>query len=258
MFIDSHCHLSDPKFAADYAEVLLRARQNDVGIVINIGSHLANSGEVLAQAEACDGMFATVGVHPHEASSWDDDTSDALRQLAQHPKVVGIGETGLDFHYDLSPRAQQERAFRQSICLARELQLPLVIHNREADALLLNVLRAEDASAVGGVVHCFTSDLETARAVLDLGFYIGFTGIITFPKSQDLREVVKFVPIERTLIETDAPYCAPVPHRGKRNEPAFVRHVAEKIAEVKGIAVTEVRETTTANARRLFRLGALP
>jgi TatD DNase family protein len=254
MFIDSHCHLSDNRFAADCAEVLSRARQSGVGIAINVSSHLANSRDVQAAAEACDWMYATVGVHPHEASSWNDETSGALRQLARHPKVVAIGETGLDFHYDFSPREQQEHAFRQSIRLARELKLPLVIHDREADEMLLNVLREENASEVGGVVHCFTSDIETARAVLDLGFYIGFTGIITFPKSQDLREVVKFVPTERLLIETDAPYCAPVPHRGKRNEPAFVQYVAEKVAEVKGTLVEKVAQATTQNAKRLFRL----
>lgn len=254
MLIDSHSHLSDAKFAADYADVLARARQNDVGIVINISSTLANSREVLAQAVACDGMYVTVGVHPHEASSWTEETLDALRQLARPPKVVAIGETGLDFHYDFSPREQQEHAFRQSIRLARELKLPLVIHDREADEMLLNILREENASEVGGVVHCFTSALETARAVLDLGFCIGFTGIITFPKSAELREVVKFVPMERLLIETDAPYCAPVPHRGKRNEPAFVQFVAEKVAAVKGVSVEEVAEMTAANAKRLFRL----
>lgn len=255
MLIDSHCHLSDNKFVADYAAVLSRAQQSGVGSVINIGSNLANSREVLAAAEACDGMWATVGVHPHEAASWNEGTSDTLRQLAQHPKVVAIGETGLDFHYDFSPREQQEHAFRQSIRLARELKLPLVIHDREADAMLLNVLREENASEIGGVVHCFTSDIETARAVLDLNFHIGFTGIITFPKSHELREVVKFVPMGRTLIETDAPYCAPVPHRGKRNEPAFVKFVAEKVAEVKGMSIEEVARGTTENAKRLFRLG---
>lgn len=254
MLIDSHCHLSDNKFVADYADVLSRAQQNGVGSVINISSNLANSREVQAAAEACDWMWATVGVHPHEASSWNDETLDALRQLARHPKVVAIGETGLDFHYDFSPREQQEHTFRQSIRLARELKLPLVIHDREADEMLLNVLREENASEVGGVVHCFTSDIETARAVLDLGFYIGFTGIITFPKSAELCEVVKFVPMEGTLIETDAPYCAPVPHRGKRNEPAFVKFVAEKVAEVKGMSIEEVARVTTENAKRLFRL----
>jgi len=246
--------LSDHRFTADYAEALTRAWQSGVGVVINISSHLANSRDVLAQAEACDRMYATVGVHPHEASSWDEGTLDALRQLAQHPKVVAIGETGLDFHYDFSPREQQEHAFRQNIRLARELKLPLVIHDREADETLLNVLREENASEISGVVHCFTSDIETARAVLDLGFYIGFTGIITFPKSQDLRGVVKFVPMERLLIETDAPYCAPVPHRGKRNEPAFVQYVAEKVAEVKGLSLEEVARATTENTKRLFRL----
>lgn len=254
MLIDTHCHLSDEKFAADYAVILTRSQEAGVGCIINVSSDLANSRAVQAAAEACDWMYATVGVHPHAASSWNDETFDALRQLAAHPKLVAIGETGLDFHYDFSPREQQEYAFRQSIRLARELRLPLVIHDREADERLLNVLREENASEVGGVVHCFTSDIETARAVLDLNFYIGFTGIITFPKSAELREVVKFVPMERTLIETDAPYCAPVPHRGKRNEPAFVQYVAEKIAEVKGLSVEEVAETTTANAKRLFRL----
>jgi TatD DNase family protein len=254
MLIDSHCHLTDSRFADDLPAVLARAAENGIGCVINISSNAANSRVVLEQATACDWMFATVGVHPHEAAAWNDETLDALRQLAKHPKVVAVGETGLDFHYDFSPREQQERAFRQSIGLARELKLPLVIHDREADEALLNLLREENAGDIGGVAHCFTSDLPTARAVLDLNFHIGFTGIITFPKSTELREVVKFVPMERLLIETDAPYCAPVPHRGKRNEPAFVQFVAEKVAEVKGTSVEKVAQATTQNAKRLFRL----
>lgn len=254
MLVDSHCHLDFPDFAEEIDDVLARARNAGVGLMLTIGTRLAQAGQALALAEAHPQVFATVGVHPHhvaeEQGAW---TLDAIKALAAHPRVVGIGESGLDFFYDFSPRTMQEEAFRLHIAAARELGLPLVIHSRDADADMLRILRDEHAAApFQALMHCFSSTRELAEGALDLGFYLSASGVITFKRSTELREIFRDAPLDRLLVETDSPYLAPVPKRGKRNEPAYVAFTAQVLAEVKGIAPEEIAAITTANVRRLF------
>jgi TatD DNase family protein len=203
-------------------------------------------------------VFATVGVHPHEASGWSAATSEQLLRAATHPKVVAIGEMGLDFHYDFSPRAVQETAFRAQLRLAQQIGLPVILHNREADEATLRILEETGADCPNGVCHCFTSDLAVARRCLDLGFCLGFTGIVTFKTSGSLREILRVVPTDRVLVETDCPYLAPEPFRGKRNEPAHLAHVVRALAEAVELPCDEVVRATTENSRRVFtRLAGL-
>lgn len=250
--IDTHAHLVSEDFDADQADAVARACDAGVVKIVNVGSDLKSSRLATQQAEQWDGVYASVGLHPHEAEKWNEDTGKELLSMASHPKVVAVGETGLDFHYEFSSHSAQEQAFRSSIDIALRADLPLIIHNREADAATLAVLTEMKSSNLRGVVHCFTSDTEFALRCVELGFYIGFTGIITFRKADRLREVVKAVPHDRILIETDCPYLAPQGFRGKRNEPAFVVAVAEKLAEILGKDLAEIEESTTKNAERLF------
>lgn len=263
--IDSHCHLDmlpewvegelSPEAAqAEIDGAVARAREAGVAWILNPGSTWAEAPRVLAVAERYARVYAAVGIHPHEADSWGPESYERLNRLAQHPKVVALGETGLDYYYQHGSVDAQKRAFAEQIRLGRELDLPLIIHTRDAEADTLAILRAEGPHQ--GVMHCFTGSEELARASLDLGFHISFSGVITFKKSEELRAVARLVPLERTLIETDAPYLAPPPHRGKRNEPAYVVKIAEQLAELHGLSVEEVARTTTENALRLFRLPA--
>lgn len=253
MLIDSHCHLDLPHFEADRAAVIERAWAAGVTRLVTIGTGLPSSRAALALAERYEGLYAAVGVHPHEAKDFDDTTLTELEALAQHPKVVAIGEIGLDFYRDWSPRDAQARAFEAQLDLATRLGLPIIVHDREAHAAVLATLRAQrKRPGVRGVLHSFSGDTEVAQAVLALGLYLGFTGPVTFPKAADLRTVVATVPLERLLIETDAPYLTPQPYRGQRNEPAYVRYVAEGIAAIKGLSFEAVAEQTTANAEALF------
>lgn len=254
MLVDTHAHLVAEAFAADRDQVIDRARQAGVGAIVCIGDHLAASAAAAQLAAARSEVWAAVGIHPHHAGSAPEDVAAALRPLCHQPRVVAIGEIGLDYHYDFAPRDQQMRVFRAQLRLARELGLPVVVHNRKADQDVLQALREECAGDVGGVLHCFWSDWETAAAALDLGFYLGIGGPITFKRSDDLRALVKRLPLGRLLVETDAPYLAPTPHRGRRNEPAFVALTAAALAEVKGLSFAEVAAATTHNAARLFRL----
>jgi len=255
--IDSHCHLDMETFAPDFADVLDRAAGVGVEAMITIGASgpFAANTAAIAVAEAHPNVYATVGVHPHDASTLDDAVVDALRRLAAHPRVVGIGETGLDYHYDHSPRDQQRDAFRRSATLAQEVQLPLVVHLRAADADAAAILATTPLSR-GGVIHCFSGDTASARTFLDLGFHLSFSGIVSFANAADVRAAAAIVPAERLLVETDAPFLAPAPFRGRRNEPALVARTAAVLAEVRGVSVEEIADRTNENTRRLFALPA--
>ena len=254
--IDSHCHLDMDEFEPDRAEVLARAGAAGVSTMVTIGAGgpLEANERAVALAAAHAHVFATVGVHPHEASIVDDEVLRAIEALARRPKVVAIGETGLDFHYDNSPRPQQRAAFARFIHLARRLALPIVVHLREADADALEIMAGEGARDAGGVIHCFSGDAASARAFLDLGFHISFSGIVTFKTADALREAARCVPADRLMIETDAPFLAPVPYRGRRNEPALVVRTAAALAEVRGDPLAQLAEATRRNTQRLFRM----
>ncbi len=249
--IDSHSHIYTPRFDADRDQVLKRACEARISQLLQVGCNLEESKTVVDLAEKTPGIYAAVGVHPHDADTVNDQVISQLAALARHPKVVAWGEIGLDFYYDNSPRDIQIEAFRAQIRKPRELDLPVVIHTRDAEPETLKILD-ENPVPRGGHIHCYTGTLPTAQALLEMGFHIGFTGIITFKSASDLREVVKQTPLERILIETDSPYLAPIPHRGKRNEPAFVRHVAEAVAQIKELALDRVIEQTTANFHELY------
>lgn len=250
MLVDTHCHLDHPQFDADIGVVIARAYEAGVLRMVTIGTGLSSSRAALALAERYAGVYAAVGVHPHEARDWDEDAPAELEQLARHPKVVAIGEIGLDFYRDWSPREAQARAFEAQLGLARRLGLPVIIHDREAHEAVLATLQAH--APVRGVLHSFSGDTQVAEVALALGLYLGISGPITFPKADALRQVVALTPLERLLIETDAPYLAPQTHRGRRNEPAYVRYVAEGVAAVKGLPIEAIAAQTTANAEALF------
>ncbi len=253
MLVDSHCHLDFPDFAEELPDVLRRAEMAGVGMMLTICTHLTRFERVRALAEAHDNVWCTVGIHPHEAGSEPAVDAARLIELADHPKVVGFGETGLDFFYDHSPRDEQRRSFRAHVAAARETGLPVVIHTRDAEADTAAIIAEEmGKGAFPGLIHCFSSGQELAEMAVENGLYISLSGIITFNKAEALRAVVKALPLERILVETDAPYLAPVPKRGKRNEPAFVAHTAAKVAEIKGLSRDVVTAQTTENFLRLF------
>ncbi|HLY54183.1 MAG TPA: TatD family hydrolase [Stellaceae bacterium] len=253
MLVDSHCHLDFPDFAAERDAVIARARAAGVQTMLTICTKITEFADIRAIAEADPDIWCTVGIHPHEAEPEPDTSVDRLIELTRHPKVVGIGEAGLDFHYDHSPRDRQREVFRTHIAAAREAGVPLVVHTREADDETGQILAEESrGGALTGVLHCFSSGVDLARRGLDLGFYVSFSGMVTFKKADELREIVREVPLDRILVETDAPYLAPVPLRGKRNEPAFVVHTARAVAELKGVSPEALAEATTANFHRLF------
>jgi TatD DNase family protein len=256
MLVDSHCHLDFPDFAEERNAVVARARRAGIATMLTIGTRLDQFAGVRAIAEAYDDVWCSVGAHPHEASDHAATSAAELAALAEHPVVVGIGETGLDFHYDHSPRDVQELVFRTHIAAAHASGLPLIVHARSADAEIARILREERAPA--GVLHCFSSGRALAEAALDLGFYISISGIVTFRAADDLRAIVRDVPLERLLVETDAPYLAPVPYRGRRNEPAYVVATAAAVAALKGVTPAELAAATTANFFRLFRKATGP
>jgi TatD DNase family protein len=255
--LDSHAHLDFEDYARDLDGVLERARAAGVERIVLVGLWRAPGqfGNALELAERDPGAFAaTIGIHPHECARVPEEDWLRMEALARDPRVVAVGETGLDFHYDHSPRPAQEAAFRRSIAAARAAGKPVVVHVREADEACARVLAEEGVPPAGGVIHCFTGDWARARAYLDLGLHLSVAGVVTFRTAEDLREAVRRTPRDRLLVETDCPFLAPIPHRGKRNEPAFVAHTAAKVAELWGVPVEEVGEVTTANAERLFRL----
>lgn len=254
MLVDSHCHLHMLELGPEGdAGPFLRAGA-EVGVehFLTVAVNAASVPAVLGFAKRFDNVSAAVGVHPSEQDE-DEPTVAGLLAMAAAPGVVAIGETGLDYHYNKGDLDWQRRRFRTHIAAARETGKPLIVHTRDAREDTVNLLREERAGEAGGVIHCFTEDLDTAERCLELGFYISFSGIITFRNAEALREVVRRVPLERILVETDAPYLAPVPHRGKPNQPAYVRHVAEKVAEIKELSLDEVAAATSANFYRLFR-----
>jgi TatD DNase family protein len=254
MLVDTHCHIAEPEFDADREEVLRRAREAGVESVIGVGCDLASSRRAVALAEKLSWAFATVGVHPHEAKTIGEGDAARLKELAGHPKVVAYGEIGLDFYYDHSPRSVQMERFAEQIGIAASLQLPLVIHTRDAWEETFKILADQGTGRLGGVFHCFTGGPKQAARALAMGFMVSFSGIITFPKAEEIRSAVRETPLDRILIETDSPYLAPQGFRGKRNEPGHVLWVAQKIAEIKQIPLEEVASRTTRNARSLFSL----
>jgi len=252
MLVDSHCHLDFPDFAAELDAVVARAERAGIGRMLSIGTHLSRHSAVLAVAERFPSVVCTVGLHPHEAGN-EEVTAEALLALADHPKVVGLGETGLDYYYDKSPRDRQRAAFRAHIAAARRSGLPLVVHTRDAEEETAAILEEEmGQGAFTGVIHCFSAGPDFAARALKLGFYLSASGILTFKTAEALRETFATVPLDRLLVETDAPYLAPIPHRGKRNEPAYVTLTAARLAELKGIPPAALAEATTANFYRLF------
>jgi TatD DNase family protein len=259
MLVDSHCHLDFPEFAPELEAVVARAADAGVGTCVSIGTTLAKFPRVLAIAEQFPNVYCSVGIHPHEAKVEPLTDAAPLLERAQHEKVVGIGETGLDYYYKHSPREAQIANFRFHIATARELSLPLIVHTRDAQDDTIAILREEmERAPFTGLIHCFTGTRRLAEAAVDLGLYISASGIMTFKNSHELRGVLKDVPLDRLLVETDAPFLAPVPHRGKRNEPAFVAHTAAALAELKGVPAEDLARATTDNFFSLFARAARP
>jgi len=256
MLVDSHAHIQGKEYAGEVAPVIERARDAGVDTIIVVGGagDMSSNTDAIALAGSFPNVYATVGMHPHDAKDAGDEQLNTVKKLAASPKVVGVGETGLDYYYKHSPEEIQRDVFSRFIHLARELTLPIIVHEREASSEAADLLLTEGGGKLEGVIHCFTGDYEAARRYLDMGFYLSFTGIITFKNAGSLREVVRKVPLERLLVETDSPFLTPVPHRGKRNEPAYVRYVAEAIGELKNIPFERVANATTRNVRALFQL----
>lgn len=262
MLIDSHAHLDVPNYDADRAEVINRAREVGVEMMLEIcGSDVAKGSlDVgLKLAEEYQFIYAAIGLHPHEASLYDEALEQKLLAMSDHEKVIGWGEIGLDYHYDHSPRDTQRRVFRRQLELALERRLPAIIHTREAEDDTIQILRESWANVggvgIGGIIHCFTGTQKLADAAIEMGFHISFSGVLTFKNAEELRDVARSAPMERLLIETDCPYLAPLPYRGKRNEPAFVRETAAKLAELKSVSLEEIARLTSGNFKRLFKVS---
>jgi TatD DNase family protein len=258
MLIDTHAHLEMSEFNDDREDVIKRAREAGVEYIVTIGTTVESSRDAVLLAEKHDCIYAAIGIHPHEVKDVLHPSYEMIRHLAKHKKVVAYGEIGLDYHYEHSPRTDQKKKFRDMLREARELDLPVIIHDREAHEDTLRIISEEWSPDLGGVMHCFSGDIEMANKLIELGFCISIAGPVTFPKAEALREVVRQVPIEHMLVETDAPYLAPQPARGKRNEPAFVRHTAEAVARIKGLTFDDVARITSFNAMQLFGIGTMP
>ncbi|ABK19296.1 TatD family hydrolase [Syntrophobacter fumaroxidans] len=254
MLIDTHAHLDFPEFAQDLPAVLERAAKADVRKIITIGISLASSREAVGLAGRYPGVYATVGIHPHDAFLLDEKATEILRELSRQEKVLAIGEAGLDYYRDYQPRAIQRKCLRRQLEVAADEKLPVVFHVRQAFDDFFRIVPEYLPSLVGAVMHCFSGDWTTAERCLDLGFHLSIPGTVTFPKAELLHDVVRRAPLDRLLVETDAPYLAPIPHRGKVNEPAFVYHTARKVAELRGCPFTVVADQTTLNAQRVFRM----
>ena len=253
MLVDSHCHLDFPDFAAELDAVVARAKAAGVGRLVTISTRVKKHAQLIAIAEKFPEVFCSVGTHPHHADEEMDIDAEALIAIAKHPKVVAIGEAGLDYHYDTGPRENQAKSFRQHIEATRKTGLPLVIHARDADDDMAQILKEEASRGpFKAVLHCFTAGRELAFTAVELGHYIGFTGILTFKSSENLRQIAKDLPADRILIETDSPYLAPVPYRGKRCEPAYVAETAKMLASVRGVSPADIARQTTENFHRLF------
>ena len=263
MLVDSHCHLDFPDYAEDLEQVILRARLRGIGTMLTISTKLSTFPAVCAVAEGHDDIYCSVGIHPHEAErEWNGgaggDTA-RLVELSRHPKVIGIGETGLDYYYEHAPRDIQARSFRAHIAASRLTGLPLIVHARDADDDMAAILGEEyEKGPFSGLLHCFSSSKALAESALAIGFFISFSGIVTFKNASDVRETAKTVPLDRLLVETDAPYLAPVPHRGKRNEPAFVADTAAVVANLRGMTADDIATASTANFFRIFAKARPP
>lgn len=254
MLFDTHAHLNAWQFSDDLPEVIDRALQEGVGYMVVVGFDRPTIEKAMELIEEYDFLYASIGWHPVDAIDMTDEDLKWIEELAAHPKVVAIGETGLDYHWDKSPADVQKEVFRKQIRLAKRLKLPLVIHNREATGDIIEILKEENAAEVGGIMHCFSGSAETAAECLKMNFYISLGGPVTFKNARKPKEVAKAIPLDRLLVETDCPYLAPHPYRGKRNEPAYVKLVAEEIAALKGLSFEEVAGATTENAKRIFRI----
>ncbi|UOE94179.1 TatD family hydrolase [Alkalihalobacillus sp. LMS39] len=255
MLFDTHVHLNADQFQEDIITVIERAKDAGVHHMVVVGFDEITINRALELVENYDWLYAAVGWHPVDAIDFNDDYLKWLEQLSSHPKVVALGEMGLDYHWDKSPKDVQKEVFRKQIQLAKKVKLPIIIHNREASEDIVTILKEENAQEVGGIMHCFSGSLETAKQCLQMNFHISFGGPVTFKNAKKPKEVAKQIPIDKLLIETDCPYLAPHPYRGKRNEPAYVKLVAEQIAELRGISVEEIAEITTANAKKLFGIS---
>lgn len=254
MLVDSHCHLDFDDFEGDLEEIIARAKENGVTTILNAGNNIGELENQLALSEKYPFIYTAVGVHPHNASEYEQITAQDIIDQTHHKKVVGIGECGLDYYYDYAPRDTQIRIFKEQIKAAQETGLPLIIHTRDADDDTINILgEAYKHKEFSGEIHCFSSSKALADFALSIGFYISASGIITFNKSGDLRDIFETIPLERLLVETDAPFLAPVPMRGRRNEPSFVLHTAEKLAQIRDISLEKLAEITSDNFFRLFR-----
>jgi TatD DNase family protein len=259
MLVDSHCHLDFENFDEDRADTLNRAFDAGVGMMVTICTRHSRFDHIRDLARSHDRLYCSVGIHPHQVAEEETATLEWLLSSAADPKVVGIGETGLDYYYDTSPRDEQITSFRTHIAAARETGLPLIVHTRDADDDMASILRDEaEKGAFPGVLHCFSSSRPLAEVALELGFYISCSGIVTFKNAEDLRGIIRDVPLDRLIVETDSPFLAPIPNRGKRNEPSFVVHTAEKVAELKGLAAEEFAQTSTDNFFRLFSKAKPP
>ena len=254
MLIDSHAHLDDNRFDADRDRLIKSLKEFGIDLIINPGSDLQTSIKAVSLAEQYENIYAAVGVHPHSAKEMDDSTVEILKSFTGRDKVVAIGEIGLDYHYDNSPRDVQRKRFIEQLHLAKEVNLPVIIHSRDAAGDTFDILKDAQDGSLEGVLHCYSGSVEMAREYIKLGFYISLAGPVTFKNSRVLKEVAKDVPLDKLLIETDSPYLTPEPYRGKRNEPIYVRYVAGTIAEVRGLAFEEVAKATSENAKRLFRI----
>ncbi len=254
MLIDSHAHLDDRRFDRDRDEIIRSLKEAGVELVINPGADVSSSIKAVALAEKYPNIYAAVGVHPHDAKTMDENTIDLLRSFTKREKVVAIGEIGLDYHYDNSPRDIQRKRFKEQLDLAKEVGLPVIIHSRDAAGDTFEILKEAQDGTLEGVLHCYSGSVEMAMEYVKLGFYISLAGPVTFKNARVSREVAKAVPIDRLLIETDAPYLTPEPYRGKRNEPVYVRYVAGTIAEVRGMTFEELASKTAENTKRLFSI----
>lgn len=252
MLFDTHVHLNAEQFNDDLQEVIERAQVEGVSRMVVVGFDRPTIAKAIELCEKYEFIYASVGWHPVDAIDMTPEDLDWLRELSSHNKVVALGEMGLDYHWDKSPKEIQKEVFRKQIQLAKEVGLPIIIHNREATADIVDILKEEDAEEVGGIMHCYSGSVETAKECIDMNFYISLGGPVTFKNAKKPKEVAEAVPLDRLLIETDCPYLAPHPYRGKRNEPAFVKLVAEQIADLKGISLEEIANATTENAKKLF------
>lgn len=253
MLIDSHAHLDDEKFEGDRKYLIENLEKNGIELVVNVGADMESSRASVNLADTYDNIYAVVGVHPHAAKEITESSLKEIENLAKNKKVVAIGEIGLDYHYDNSPRDIQKKWFKKQILLAKRLDMPIVVHTREADKDTIEILK-EEREGLRGVIHCFSSDRSQLKEYLNLGFFIALGGPVTFKKTDELKEVAKMIPIEKLLVETDAPYLAPHPYRGKRNEPMFVKQTANLIAELKGMTIEDLALQTNKNTKEIFNI----